>query len=540
MRSKASSIFILIILGLLLIGSALPADVTSAATPTPANTGGAFSQSGLSNVVHGLYFYSVDCVHCMTVLNEVIIPLQEEYGGQLDIRLVEINTPVNYELLLKTEDTFNIPADQRAIPVLVMGSQVLIGEQPIRSDLPGIIQAAVLTGGLDFPAIPGLDPSTLASSNPVSSTPQANCDSNSTEACTQSAPIHAAYFYQVGCQECSRSEIEINYLRQKFPNLIVEEFNIYDHTALGQWLAERAGRVDFHSPALFIGDQAWMGESEITNGKLMPVLEKLNTTGSPRIWADFDPDSLNSRLVERFRSCGWLTVVFAGLVDGLNPCAFATLIFFISYLTLSGRKGKEVIAVGVAFTLGVFLAYLAVGLGFYKVLDLLGNWLNIISRWVYALTALFCLGLAVFSFLDYLKARRGKIEDMALNLPKPLRMKINAVIRDGRQTRAYAAGAFITGILISFLELACTGQVYLPTIIFVSSMPELRLQAVTYLILYNILFILPLVVVFVLAYFGTTSRDLTAFLQKHAAAVKIGMMILFLSLAIWLGVSVLL
>ena len=89
---------------------------------------------------------------------------------------------------------------------------------------------------------------------------------------------------------------------------------------------------------------------------------------------------------------GWLTVVLAGLVDGLNPCAFATLIFFVSYLTLSGRKGREVIMVGAAFTIGVFLAYLIVGLGFYKVLDLLGESLNTIAKVVYGLTAALCIG----------------------------------------------------------------------------------------------------------------------------------------------------
>jgi len=120
-----------------------------------------------------------------------------------------------------------------------------------------------------------------------------------------------------------------------------------------------------------------------------------------------------------------------------------------------------------------------------------------------------------------------------------LRMRINATIREGRKTRAYVAGAFVTGILISFLELACTGQIYLPTIIFVSSLPELRLQAVGYLVLYNLLFIVPLAVVFVLAYFGTTSKDLTAFLQQRAASVKLGMMILFITLAAWLGASLL-
>jgi len=97
----------------------------------------------------------------------------------------------------------------------------------------------------------------------------------------------------------------------------------------------------------------------------------------------------------------------------------------------------------------------------------------------------------------------------------------------------------VTGLVISLLELACTGQVYLPTIIFVSSMPELRLRAIFYLLLYNLLFILPLVVVFILAYFGTTSKDLTRFLQKRAAAVKLGMAVLFLALGGWLLVTLL-
>ena len=57
--------------------------------------------------------------------------------------------------------------------------------------------------------------------------------------------------------------------------------------------------------------------------------------------------------------------------------------------------------------------------------------------------------------------------------------------------------------------------------------------------LYNLLFILPLVVVFILAYYGTTSKDLTSFLQKHAAAVKIGMALLFFALAAWLLITVL-
>jgi len=383
------------------------------------------------------------------------------------------------------------------------------------------------------------DEAQLVSTVPDGVTTATACPPTGGDGCAAPLPIYAAYFYQTGCKECSMVDVDLQYLREKYPQLIIEEFNIFDDAALGEWLAERAGRDDFHSPALFIGDQAFIDQQEINPAVLEPVLDALTPGGSTRTWADFDPAAAKNNLLARFRSMGWLAVAFAGLVDGLNPCAFATLVFFVSYLTLSGRKGKAVLAVGLAFTLGVFLAYLVIGLGFYKVLDLMGGWLTTLSRWVYALTALLCLGLAVVSFLDFLKARRGQIEDMTLNLPKPLRMRINATIREGRKTRAYVAGAFVTGILISFLELACTGQIYLPTIIFVSSLPELRLQAVGYLVLYNLLFIVPLAVVFVLAYYGTTSKDLTAFLQQRAASVKLGMMILFITLAAWLGASLL-
>lgn len=48
-------------------------------------------------------------------------------------------------------------------------------------------------------------------------------------------------------------------------------------------------------------------------------------------------------IVERFRSMGVLTVLIITLVDGLNPCAFATLILFISYLALTDAKGRDIL-----------------------------------------------------------------------------------------------------------------------------------------------------------------------------------------------------
>jgi hypothetical protein len=58
-----------------------------------------------------------------------------------------------------------------------------------------------------------------------------------------------------------------------------------------------------------------------------------------------------------------------------------------------------------------------------------------------------------------------------------------------------------------------------------------------FLLLYNLLFVAPLVVVFVLAYYGTGAKQLTNFLQRRASTVKLGMSFLFLALGSWLVVS---
>ena len=470
-------------------------------------------------VVHLLFFHSQDCDHCQVVIDEVLSPLQKKYEAQLEIQSIEISDADNYEWLLDMEAAYQIPPDKVGIPEVFIGDTALIGEAEIRARLDETIASYLAAGGVDYPPRPGAAP-----------------------APTGDAPlIHLAYFYQAGCRECDRAELDLHYLQQRYP-LAVTEFDVREQSALCEWLGARVGVPEeerLTAPAIFVGHEALIGQ-EINARSLEALVEKYAVTGAPPTWDDFDPAAVEQSIVERFKSLGVFTVAFAGLIDGLNPCAFATLIFFVSYLTISGRKGKQVLAVGAAFTAGVFLAYLAVGLGFHHVLKLFGNLLTTLGRWLYGLIAVLCAVLAVVSFLDFRKARRGEIGDMALNLPHGLRMRINAIIRRGRNSRAFVAGGFVTGILVSFLELACTGQVYLPTIIFVMSVPAMRPRAVSFLVLYNLLFIIPLVVVFILVWYGTTgAKQLTGFLQRHAATVKLGMALLFAGLAAWLVIALL-
>ena len=487
--------------------------------------------------VHAVYFYRTDCPHCNTTLDEVIYPLEAELGADLDIRLANIDYAVNYELFIQFQEYFNISADERGIPTLVVGETILIGEDAIRTDVRSLALNGIEAGGIEWTAVEGFDPSTIMTEGAIGADDQL-CTLDS-DTCEVGTPIYAAYFYQTGCQECSMVEADLAYLQSKYPQLVVESYNIFDSAGLAEWMAARVGREeDLHTPAIFIGNQSWIGEEEIAPEEISTALDCFKAEGSARFWEAYNESQGSQNIIERFRSMSWLTVVLAGLVDGLNPCAFATLIFFVSYLSLSGRKGKEILLVGFTFTLGVFTAYLLIGLGLYRILDLLGNWLNILGKIIYGITALICLIFGILNFIDYLKTRKGDLGDMSLKLPDKLRLRINETIRKGKNVEAYAFGAFVTGLVVSLLELACTGQVYLPTIIFVSSVPELRLRSFSYLLLYNVMFIVPLVVIFILVYFGTSSKQLTTFIQEKGSGIKLAMSILFIILGIWLASSI--
>jgi cytochrome c biogenesis protein CcdA len=121
------------------------------------------------------------------------------------------------------------------------------------------------------------------------------------------------------------------------------------------------------------------------------------------------------------------------------------------------------------------------------------------------------------------------MEEMTLQLPGMLKDHIRGVIRTGARARRFVIAAFLSGIVISLLELACTGQVYAPIIY---QIQKGRLDAVLWLVIYNLAFVTPLVVIFLLAYGGLRSETLIAFQKKHTFAVKLGLAFLFLGLAL--------
>jgi len=261
-------------------------------------------------------------------------------------------------------------------------------------------------------------------------------------------------------------------------------------------------------------------EEERTEAKKKPAWEK--TEG--------ELESAKDRITGRFEKLGWFAIISAGLIDGINPCAFATLIFLVAYLSALKKSPGELMIVGSLFTLAVFLTYLFFGIGLLPFVNLIRKY-RIFEKLFLWLTASFVFLLGILSLHDFFISRKGRWKEINLQLPKKFRARINSAILRMSQKRLLAFSSLVLGFVVTCLEAVCTGQVYLPTVILVSQISFSRHKAIAYLIGYNVFFILPLIAVFAAFYSGVRSERFVRFFQRRMHWAKLLLALLFFGFA---------
>jgi uncharacterized membrane protein/thiol-disulfide isomerase/thioredoxin len=108
------------------------------------------------DIVRAVLFFSPTCGHCHKVIEEDIPPLIERYGERLEILMIDISTSDGRQLFQSAAEFFGNLREIRGVPTLVIGEQVLIGSREIPEQFPGLIDIGLNSGGVEWPAIPGL------------------------------------------------------------------------------------------------------------------------------------------------------------------------------------------------------------------------------------------------------------------------------------------------------------------------------------------------------------------------------------------------
>ena len=306
---------------------------------------------------------------------------------------------------------------------------------------------------------------------------------------------------------------------------------------------EKGYHVTSPSPQeLFFPDTVLLGFDNIMkNGRAL--IEAYVAT--PEKWnyrhaygdSTIDTSALNSSLQERIGNFSFIGLLAAGILDGINPCAIATMIFLVSFLATKKRSRRQIFIVGMCFTGAVFVTYLLLGVGAFKVITMLDQyrWISLVIRWS---AAAFAFIVGALSCIDAFRFRKThKSGDIMLQLPNPIKLRIHKIISGNLTGTQLVTGALITGFLVTLLEAVCTGQVYLPTIILMTKQYGFRLTGWLYLIFYNFLFVLPLLIVMISAAYGMKWNKLAKLTQNNLTLTKLLMALVLFALAAFIIIA---
>jgi hypothetical protein len=470
-----------------------------------------------------LYLFYSQEAGGLKVEDEIIKPLSQKYP--IEVQSFSVDQLKNYDLLIKFEKEWKVL--EKELPAVIIGDKILGGESEIKRDLEGLVRLYAGKGGTDWPSL-----------KEVVGQEEGWIPRAPTEEEQKSGKIiYAAFLYMPGCLHCEEMKADLKMWAPKVPDLRIRTFNLAkeENKKLDEALSliyqvPEAKRLADHK--LYMGeDYLWSEELHLES--FQKLVAKYQGKGAPPPWEKVTTEALakgEKSIIERFRKWSLSAVLIAGFMDGINPCAFATIIFLVSYLTFMGKKGREILIYGIVFTSGVFIAYLLAGMGLMAFLHQLGGF-PLISKGVYLIIALFALTLGIISLYDYVLFLRGQVAKWKLQLPMSMKRKIHGIIREQSRFKGGLLATFGAGFVIAICTVICTAQVYLPTIGFIMKIPELRTNAIFNLLLYNIMFIVPLVGVFVSTFFGVTSEKMALVTKKYTGTVKLLTAILFLALA---------
>jgi uncharacterized membrane protein len=105
-------------------------------------------------VVHAVMLWQAGCPHCEETLEQTLPPLQEKYGAQFDLLLVEVASVDDIKMLYEIGAAYGLTREETGVPMLILGDQVLVGSEQVRDQLPALIEEHLAQGGVDWPPNP--------------------------------------------------------------------------------------------------------------------------------------------------------------------------------------------------------------------------------------------------------------------------------------------------------------------------------------------------------------------------------------------------
>jgi len=188
-------------------------------------------------------------------------------------------------------------------------------------------------------------------------------------------------------------------------------------------------------------------------------------------------------------------IVGAALLDGINPCVFGVLIFLIAFMTKLFKSPNKMLIGGLIYTSVVYVTYLILGLGFLKVTVSFG--FSVAVYWIAAIIAILA---GLFEIKDFFWYGKGFSLQMIPGTAARIKKYTKWMKKLQKKGIGWCyASAIPLGIFVTLVELPCTGAPYLAVLAIIGK--GNFAQGLPLLLLYNLIFILPLFAIIVVSYF---------------------------------------
>jgi cytochrome c biogenesis protein CcdA len=223
-------------------------------------------------------------------------------------------------------------------------------------------------------------------------------------------------------------------------------------------------------------------------------------------------------------------ITLLALADSVNPCAIAVLtMVLLTILIQNPEKRKKVLYAGLAFVTSVFVGYLFYGIVIIQFFKAFAELLRENASFIYRGLAIIAMVLGGLNIKDFFMYRKGGI---ATEMPIWLRPRVKRTI----QKITSPKGAFVIGFLVTLFLLPCTIGPYIVASGLLSTLGTLG--ALPWLIYYNILFVLPMLAIVGLVYFGFTRvQEVSGWKDKNIKLLHLiaGILLFAVGIALLMG-----
>ena len=352
--------------------------------------------------------------------------------------------------------------------------------------------------------------------------------------------LEVYFFWGDGCPHCEKEKIFLDNLKRNNPDLEIRSFEVWhnqENSRLFSMMLLPHGTSSGAVPAIFIGNSepvVGYQSDELTGAEIERKINYclINKCASPLSGSDRSAEigdtatssseidiPLIGKIDARSMALPALTVVLGGL-DGFNPCAFYVLFLLLSMLVYAQSRTRMLLIGGtfVFFSGFIYFLFMAAWLNVF----LIAGKLAVITTIAGALAVV----IAAINIKDYFYFKKG----VSLSIPDSAKPKLHRRMRNllkASSTTSMLAGTIVLAIAANSYELLCTMgfPLVFTKILTLNKLPHA--QYYLYLVLYNVIYVMPLSLIVVVFVVTLGTRKLT---ERQGQVLKLvsGFMMLYL------------